>query len=189
MTNSNKEALWLGLIVVFILLPLHNTQAQSAQTSQSVYTNLEPKQCRALRAKSSDAGDYSAKCPGVAGYTLLVAEGDLRNNITVVTPLGDKHSLELWQVVSTAFSSLGKKAEWRVRLQKGKLVPVALIVRFIASEDATIPNKTTSYLAVSKITAEAICVTDKISPGPKANEEARHAADNAADKPCLKTHQ
>jgi hypothetical protein len=171
--------------LVFSLLPLGNAQAQS---NRSHYTSLEPKRCQTLRAKGA-AGDYSAKCPGVAGYTLLVEEGDLRNNITVITPRGDKHSLELWQVVSTAFSTLGKQAEWRTSVQKGKLVPVSLIVRFIASEDAAVPNKTTSYLAVSKITSKAICVTDKISPGPQANEEARRAADNASDKPCLKTRE
>jgi hypothetical protein len=43
-----------------------------------------------------------------------------------------------------------------------------------------------SYLAFAKITSNEICVTDKISPGPKANEDARRAADAAASKPCLK---
>jgi hypothetical protein len=42
---------------------------------------------------------------------------------------------------------------------------------------------------VSKITATEICVTDKILPGPKANEDARRAADTAATKPCLKKAQ
>ena len=57
-----------------------------------------------------------------------------------------------------------------------------------ASEDAESPNKNMSYLAVAKITATEICVTDKISPGPKANEDARRAADAASTKPCLKDH-
>jgi hypothetical protein len=43
-----------------------------------------------------------------------------------------------------------------------------------------------SYLAVAKITATEICVTERISPGPKANEYARRAADAATSKPCLK---
>jgi hypothetical protein len=34
--------------------------------------------------------------------------------------------------------------------------------------------------------ADEICVTDNISPGPKANEAARRAADTAATKTCLK---
>jgi hypothetical protein len=87
-------------------------------------------------------------------------------------------------VVGSSFSSLGEKAEWRVRTQKGKVVPVALIVRYNLSnsEDST---KTASYLAVAKITASKICVTEKIAPGAGANVAARTAADKSADKPCL----
>jgi hypothetical protein len=158
-----------------------------AQTNTSVYTPLDPKQCRTLQADSSEGGSYLGRCPGTSGYTLLVAEGDLRQNITVVTPRGKKHSLELWQVVSGGFSSLGPKAEWRIRLQKGKSVPVALIVRYNASENPEDSTKTTSYLAVAKITPEEICVTDKISPGTSANEDARRAADVATTRACLKT--
>jgi hypothetical protein len=73
-----------------------------------------------------------------------------------------------------------------VTTRNGKPTPVALIVRYTANEDVEAPTKQNSYLAVSKITATEICVTDKILPGPKANEDARRAADTAATKPCLK---
>ena len=106
--------------------------------------------------------------------------------MTVVTPKGEKHSLDLWNVISGGFSSIGPKAEWRVARQNGKPVPVALIVRFNANENPEQPNKLSSYLAVAKITPTEVCVTDKISPGPKANTDARRAADAAATKPCLK---
>lgn len=157
-----------------------------AQSNRSVYTPLGDKDCRKI--KSAEAGDdgYEGRCPGTAGYSLLLSEGDLRQNITVITPQGKEHSLDLWTVVSGAFSSVGAKAEWRMALQNGKLVPVALILRYNASEDPEQSNKITSYLAVAKITPTEICVTDKISPGPKANEDARRAADAASTKPCLK---
>jgi hypothetical protein len=155
----------------------------TAQTNRSVYTPLGDKQCRTI--KSAEAGDegYEARCPGTAGYTLLLSEGDLRQNITVITPKGAKHSLDLWSVVSGGFSSLGPKAEWRIDKTSG---PVALILRYNASEDPDKPDKRTSYLAVTKITPTEICVTDKISPGPTANEDARRAADASSTKPCLK---
>ena len=158
----------------------------AAQTNQSVYTSLAEKQCRKL--KSAEDGDegYEGRCRGVAGYGLILSEGDLRQNITVITPKGAKHSLDLWDVISGGFSHVGPKAEWRMAMQNGKLSPVALIVRYNASEDPDNPNKQNSYLAVSKITATEICVTDKILPGTKANEDARRAADIAATKPCLK---
>ena len=157
-----------------------------AQTNRSVYTPLGDRDCRKI--KSAAAGDegYEGRCRGTAGYSLLLSEGDLRQNITVITPQGKQHSLDLWSVVSGGFSSVGPKAEWRVATENGKPVPVALIIRYNASEDPESPNKITSYLAVAKITLTSICVTDKISPGPKANEDARRAADAASTKPCLK---
>ena len=156
------------------------------QSNQSMYTSLGVKQCRTV--KTAEAGDdgYEGRCRGVAGYTLLLSEGDLRQNITVITPKGAKHSLDLWDVISGGFSSVGPKAEWRMTTRNGKPTPVALIVRYNANEDPEAPTQQNSYLAVSKITPTEICVTDKILPGPKANEDARRAADTATTKPCLK---
>jgi hypothetical protein len=158
----------------------------AAQPNRSLYTPIGGKQCRTI--KSAEAGDdgYEARCRGTAGYTLKLSEGDLRQNITVITPRGKEHSLDLWNVVSRGFSSVGPKAEWRMAKQKNKTVPVALILRYNASEDPEKPDKRTSYLAVAKITPTEICVTDKISPGPTANEDARRAADASSTKPCLK---
>ena len=123
--------------------------------------------------------------PGIAGYKLLLEEGDLRQSITVVTPKGKKYPLNYWQVITGGFSAAGEKAEWRVVKSKGKMVPVALIVRVNAHENPDNVEKTTSYLAVAKITAQKICVTDKINPGAGQNEEARRAADASANKSCL----
>ena len=158
----------------------------AGQSNQSLYTSLGAKECRTI--KTAEAGDdgYEGRCRGIAGYTLLLSEGDLRQNITVITPKGAKHSLDLWDVISGGFSSVGPKAEWRMTTRNGKPTPVALIVRYNANEDPEAPNKQNSYLAVSKITPTEICVTDKILPGPKANEDARRAADTATTKPCLK---
>lgn len=158
-----------------------------AQSNRSVYTSLEEKQCRLIKAANADEDDYEARCRGTAGYSLIVSEGDLRQNLTVITPKGTRHSLDLWDVVSSAFSSLGPNAEWRVRTQNKKPIPVALIVRFNASENVEQPDKRTSYLVVTKITPTEICVTEKIAPGPTANDDARRAADAAATKPCLKS--
>lgn len=158
--------------------------SQSHAQNRSVYTPLEEKQCRTIKVETTGAGDYEGRCRGVAGYSLTLLEGDLRQNIIVNTPKGAKHSLELWDVISGGFSSVGPKAEWRVTSKNGK--PVALIIRYNASENPDSPDKRTSYLAVAKITPTTICITDKISPGATANIDARRAADSAANKPCLK---
>jgi hypothetical protein len=165
-----------------------------AQANRSVYTPLAAKQCRTIRVETTGAGDYEGRCRGVVGYSLLLLEGDLRQNIIVVTPKGAKHSLDLWDVVSGGFSYVGPRAEWRMkkasRMNGGRRTnesPVALILRYNASEDPEHPNRKSSYLVVAKFTPNEICVTDKISPGPKANNDARTAADNATTKPCLKS--
>jgi hypothetical protein len=170
-----------NLFVLFVLFCLPILEAK-AQSNRSVYTSLEEKQCRTIRSTMAGDDGYEGRCRGTAGYSLLLSEGDLRQNITVVTPRGTKHSLDLWDVISGGFSSVGPKAEWRMAKQK----PVALIIRYNASEDPNQANKLTSYLAVTKITTSEICVTDKIPPGASANEDARRAADESANKPCLK---
>lgn len=154
----------------------------SAQASRSVYTSLEEKQCRTIKSPNTDEDDLEIRCRGAAGYTLVVSEGDLRQNITVITPKGVKHSLDLWDVAGGGFSHVGPRAEWRMTRQK----PVALIIRYNVSENVDQPDKKSSYLVVSKITATEICVTDRISPGANANDEARRTADTAATRPCLK---
>jgi hypothetical protein len=167
------------LLPVFVLL----CGLQISEANRSVYTSLQEKQCRVIKSAMSGDDGYEARCRGVAGYTLLLSEGDLRQNITVVTPQGAKHSLDLWTVISGAFSSVGPKAEWRMSKRK----PAALIIRYNANEDPEQSNKLTSYLAVIKITATEICVTDKIPPSATANEDARRAADTAGTKPCLQS--
>ena len=171
------------VLIAFSLLMCSTSVAQN----RSLYTPLDDKQCRTIKIETTGAGDYEGLCRGVAGYSLTLLEGDLRQNIIVNTPKGTKHSLDLWSVISGGFSSVGPKAEWRVVNKNGKLAPVALIIRYNASENPDNPDKRTSYLAVAKITPTEICITDKISPGANANVDARRAADSAATKPCLKT--
>jgi hypothetical protein len=171
----------LGKIIICILVC---AVCAAAQSNRSVYSNLGAKSCRTLKSDDSEGNSYVGICGGVGGYKLQVEEGDLRQNIQVITPAGQKHSLELWIVVASGFSSLGDKAEWRVRTQRGKVVPIALIFRYDTNNPDGFAEKK-SYLVVAKITPTKICVTHKIEPGAGANVTARAAADESADKPCL----
>lgn len=148
---------------------------------ESIYTDIAPARCKTIEMHEEDAGSVQ-KCAGVAGYALLVEDGDSRQSVTVVSPDGKKHPLNYWQVVTNGFSSLGEKAEWRVEKKGSRVRPYALIVRVNASEKPEQPEQQTSYLAVAKITSAEVCVTAKV----KTNEEARAAADASAGKPCLK---
>lgn len=171
---------------ILLVLLFVTSAATKAQTKlASVYTDLSESKCKTIEV-DKETGSSTQICPGIAGYKLLVLDDDSRQSITVVAPGGKKHPLEFWQVVTYAFSSVGSKAEWRVSRGKGKVSPVALIVRVNASEDSANPSRLTSYLAVVKVTPEEICVTHKIPPGANANETARQAADTASTAACLK---
>jgi hypothetical protein len=177
-----KRCLGIATLLMCCALPLN----VSAADIDSVYTDLAPERCQTIEVEQDPMPSSLQKCPGIAGYSLHVADDDLRQTVTVISPDGKKHPLDIWHVITGAFSSVGTKAEWRIIKEKGKIVPVALIIRVNANEDPENPNRVRSYLAVAKITSKTICVTDKIAPGPTANQEARHAADASAQKPCLK---
>jgi hypothetical protein len=148
----------------------------------SVYSSLS--NCKTV-STDGESGSSTQACRGVGGYNLRLEYGDARESITVISPDGKQHPLKFWEVISTGFSSVGKKAEWRVTGKGNKVTPRALIVRFDASENPEDSSKVTSYLVVAKVTPEGICVTDKIAPSATANEEARRAADASAAKPCM----
>jgi len=163
------------VIAVFLCASAH------AQNN-SVYTSLAEKVCKPLKVSDDTGTSYEGECPGVGGYKLRLLEGDLRQSLDVVSPTKKTHQLAFWNI-SSAFSYIGDKVEWRM---KGKM-PIALIARFNASEDPENPEKRTSYLVVSKITKNEVCVTDVVRPSKTQNAEARKAADSAGSRPCRRT--
>jgi hypothetical protein len=161
--------------------------AQAATTHiNSVYTKLSGSNCKALESNEAE-GSAKGRCKGTAGYQLDWMEGDIRQSLNVIDPQGKAFPLELWSTVSSGFSSLGDKAEWRVQKAGKKSTPLALIVRYNVSENPEKPEKTTSYLVVSKITPTEVCVTDVVKPAKDANQQARTLADTATTKACKKT--
>ncbi|MBD0318745.1 MAG: hypothetical protein ICV87_00320 [Gemmatimonadetes bacterium] len=151
------------------------------QPVRSVYSSLDVRTCRLL-SKHAETGATLHRCPGVGGYALQVADDDARMSVNVVAPGGRVYPLSYWGVVTSAFSSLGPRAEWRVRGTR----PHALIVRVNANEDPANPERVTSYLAVARVTPRGACVTDRIRPSANANALARQAADRSATRPCLR---
>lgn len=172
----------IGVLLLSFVLP-HAGPAWAADRIDSVYTDIAGTACATI-AVDAETGATTRRCPGIAGYALLVEDDDARMSIVVVAPDGGQYPLEFWQVITAALSTLGEKAEWRVKRQGGKLVPIALIVRVNASGVGD-PGVTTSYLAVARIAPQAACVIDRIAPAADMNRWARLAADAAAGKPCL----
>jgi|HubBroStandDraft_1064217.scaffolds.fasta_scaffold00088_9 hypothetical protein len=171
----------LGLAVTALLAVPASAAGDGMITS--LYTSLEPKQCRTLPA-NGESGDVTLRCPGAADYRLLAIDSDSRMSVTLVFPDKSLHPLDFWTVVTSHFSRLGGKAEWRVRQVGGKQVPIALITELNVMEDPE-SSAERPYLIVAKIGAAGTCVTDKILRGDDAQEQARTAADAAAASPCL----
>ncbi|HEX8429954.1 MAG TPA: hypothetical protein VF625_01660 [Longimicrobium sp.] len=150
-----------------------------AQTpARSVYTSLES--CRLVRT-DEETGGTTQRCPGVGGHALEVTDFDARVSVDVITPDRRRHRLSYPGVITSNFSSLGPRAEWRLRGSR----PFALIVRVNAFENPERPSERTSYLAVARVSPGRICVTDRIRPSADANARARRAADRSAGRPCL----
>ncbi len=151
--------------------------------ARSVYSSLDVRTCRLVGA-NEETGSTVHQCRGVAGYALQVADDDARMSVTVVAPGGGLHRLHYWTVVGSGFSTLGPRAEWRMRGAGARARPVALIVRVAVTGPE---DHVTSYLAVARVSPRAGCVTDVIRPSSNMNELARRAADRSAGKPCLRS--
>jgi hypothetical protein len=150
--------------------------------NKSIYTDLLPDKCKTVEVDQGMPGNYSGKCEGVGGFDLEVYLDDERNSLGVVLPSQKTVGLDFWNYFGN-FSELGKKAEWRMKKNK----PIALIVRLNVSDQGDEKPKT-SYLIISKITAENACVTDIVKPGKNQNAQAQKLADKASTKPCKKSN-
>ena len=155
----------------------------TAETYESRYTPLSTSKCITLHQEHES---IRQECPGFASYQLHVIESDLRQSITLIKQ-GKEYPLQFWSTASPQFSTLGTKAEWRFIVNNQILSPIALISRLnvVTGEEA---DETTSWLVVSKITAEQVCVVAKVRPqrDGSQNQKARDIADKSGDLPCLK---
>ena len=167
---------WIALCALGCALPA------SAGSIHSIYTPLTG--CTVVEV-FAESGASIRRCPGVAGHHLLLEDDDDRQSVTIVAPDGTRHPLRYWSVITGGFSNLGEKAEWRVMRAGRNVTPVALIVRVYANENPDAPDEKTSYLAVARMAGGRICVTDRVKDSPKANDEARRAADASAGSICL----
>lgn len=161
-------------------------QGESAGAARPVMTGLDAGSC----AKEIDPGDPNEtpylRCPGVAGYALIVRNVDAgRQSIDIVNPARQAFPLSYEEFVTRHMFSLDTQAEWRMLMKDDEQIPVALIVRLHAREDEDDPERVTrSYFAVAKITSEGACVTESIAEGARTGDEVRAAADTARQRPC-----
>jgi hypothetical protein len=147
----------------------------------STYTSIEQKDCITL---DSDNLGSIQECESFSNIKVKVIEGDIRQSITL-TRNEKEYELEFWSTVSSGFSSLGSKIEWRHKLSEPQN-PKGMIVRLEVNDDPEDPEHVSSYLVVSKITNEKICVVAKVLPQEKQNEVARKMLDTSTELLCVK---
>lgn len=170
------------MAIAALCVPVVAWTARPQPATRSVYSSLDVQTCRLVGA-NEESGSTLHQCRGVAGYAIQVADDDDRMSVNVVAPGGGLHRLELWSVAGSGFSTLGPRAEWRVRGEGTRARPVALIVRLGVQDEN---NRVASNLVVSRVSPRMSCVTEVIRPVANANELARRAADRAPARPCLR---
>ena len=154
-------------------------------SSATAYTPTAGTACQ-LVSINRETGDSVKRCPGVAGYSLLVLNSDDRVSLSIVTPGRMTLPLNFWDVVTPAFSTLAPKLEWTLDSAKGKMQPVAIIVRVhtVDQTDLAAP-KPLSLLVVARIEGDMACVTARI-PARQANaSKTARAVALARDSACL----
>ncbi len=172
-------------IITFMILLLLTTlilQAEEASSmNTSSYTSIEQKDCITL---DSDNMGSVQECEYFSDIRVKVIEGDIRQSI-ILTRNKKEYDLKFWSTISPDFSSLGLKIEWRHELGKSKNLK-GMIVRFETSDDYENLDEVSSYLVVSKITKDEICVVAKVLPQHEQNQVARDILDIKKELPCLK---
>jgi hypothetical protein len=173
------------IFLSFSALFASSTNAAGQQPPASVYTNLSGSACTKV-VDDVVTGAYTLDCPGIRGFRLQVLQDDERSSVNVVTPDKRVLPLDYWDVVTHGFSTLGKKAEWRITKTGRQITPIAVIVRVNALDhsDPERPRRV-PILAVAKVSNESACVTQTIDANASnANEQARGFADDE-HLPCL----
>ena len=116
-------------------------------------TAIELGQCRVLR-KHPHGGAW--RCPGLKGYPVYFAEGDLRQMMAFgPNPEHRRSATQTLGPFNTIFDGKRRPTiEWRVeRHGGGKVVPFATIVRYKTSVD----GKDGGVLVVTKVDAKESC--------------------------------
>ena len=150
----------------------------SANPLKSIYTTIELNSCR----KASTHPDGGAwLCPGVEGYPVYIAEGDLRTFVSVGRePQKRRAATQTLAPFNSLFRGKSNRAtlEWRFVKRDGKVLPYATIQRYFTRNDTGAGE----VLVVTKVTSTEDCHVAYIDAlaNPDAIALARSVADQDA---------
>ena len=69
--------------IIFLMVCAVRAEAQDVT---SVYTELDEKSCEKLEPDEANGVLYLGRCEGAGGYALHIIEGDLRQQVEVISP-------------------------------------------------------------------------------------------------------
>ncbi len=166
------------LVTAFLVLVGMLAPPAAANPLKSLYTSIELQSCRQI-SRHKDGGAWL--CPGLEGYPVYIAEGDLRTFVSVGR---EPHKRKAAKQTLAPFNSLfrGKSnratLEWRFVKREGRVVPFATIQRYFTKNDSGAGE----VLVVTKVTANEDCHVAHIDAlaNPDAIALARSVADQEA---------
>ncbi len=180
----NKKITFVTTFITLLLFSfLSHAEEPNHEKYISSFTSIDEKDCMTL--DSDDIGSIQ-ECESFGDIGVRVVEGDIHQSI-ILTRKNREYILNFQSTVGIGFSTLGNIIEWRYERGKPKNIK-GIIVRLEVNEDPENLDKITSYLMVSKITPNNICVVGKILPQVKQNEFARAMLDSKEELPCLKSN-
>jgi hypothetical protein len=137
------------LTAVAALLPA----AGHANPLKSQYTTIDLKSCTRLKAHA----DGSAwRCPGLPGYPVYVAEGDLRTFVSAGANAEKRRAAEqTLGPFNTIFPAGSRRTtlEWRFNRKGDAVVPYAIILRYYTRND----TGRGEVLVVTKVSPAQTC--------------------------------
>ena len=150
----------------------------SAFPAKSLYTTIDLKSCKTIRA---DADGARWLCKGLPGYPVYVAEGDLRMFVSIgPAPEKRRAARQTLGAFNSFFTGKTSRAtmEWRFIKKAGRDVPYATILRYVTKND----TDTGQILVITKVSTTEACqigFVDAIA-NVDAIEIARKLADDMA---------
>jgi hypothetical protein len=135
------------------LAPALGHTPAAANPVKSLYTTIQLKACKHVK-RHRDGGAWL--CEGLAGLPVYVAEGDLRQFLSVGD---DAHKRRAATQTLGPFNSIFENGsdratiEWRFDRRGERQIPYAIIVRFHTSQD----GRKGDVLVVSKVSATETC--------------------------------
>lgn len=164
------------MVIAGCLAPSLGPAPAAANPVKSLYTTVDLKVCKQVK-RHRDGGAW--RCEGLDGLPVYVAEGDLRQFVSVGANAEKRRAAtQTLGAFNSIFEKGGSRAtiEWRFNRRGERKLPYAIIVRFHTSRD----GRNGDVLVVSKVSDTETCHVAYIDA--LANRDAIALARQIADR-------